>query len=621
MTDIWLHKFRQRHTWAKRAYDRFVAEMDPELIGDFTRPERITVVVYGMSQVGKTTLILDLLGICQEALPSVSHVLRGMQPMGKSSTASPIRYGRSPDNLWYIGKKTLGLSNEEATEYFGDIRKQVMSGSSTSSSILNIYIPGKFFQDNDKQVLNLDLRLIDIPGIHARNKHEQNEARRIAERYVTSADLILLIGRADDLGFLHPKKLNFEPLNDWMLQPSRFRIVLTYSFSAESFQTWFNSESFTAQEVQQYIYNQICTHDERPPLEMCKHIYPLELGDSLESMRGKKSELYFDRANSVIDVLRSELLDSISSAASPYARLWSAFRIGEFIEAKVKRNNDAFDRQRTTLEHAISQAQHSVSEAEALLNDAKNEDIDIEYMHRRNEQRLRHFNRGAYAQRLDRYFSIKIKPESGETVTALQEALNEFRILIHRNWSNLWYSLARLTTGELSPPSTTELRLIKDKLDGYWTDSYLRSSNYRTDTLILQHQAEIVCSNYAQTSNKELGTKIQTAWKLSIQHKRNSKVILKTMISSLASCQRNLQDAEQLLLDVEQQHFCFNERMAQSLEHALKFKQYIFEGFRSELNTMLSVIAKPKNSIEQLCDIFYTLLLPLELDKMLNGDE
>lgn len=93
MDDVWLRKFRQRNDWAQRAYDRFITEVDPELVGDFTRSEHITVVVYGTTQVGKTTLILDLLGIRKEVLPAVGKILRGGQQLGKSSTASPIRYG------------------------------------------------------------------------------------------------------------------------------------------------------------------------------------------------------------------------------------------------------------------------------------------------------------------------------------------------------------------------------------------------------------------------------------------------------------------------------------------------------------------------------------------------
>nr|WP_228392660.1 dynamin family protein [Pseudomonas sp. WS 5503] len=598
------------------------------MVGDFTRSEHITVVVYGTTQVGKTTLILDLLGIRKDALPDVSEVLRGGQRLGKSSTATPIRYGRSPDDLWYLGEDATGLSNDDAAERFGEIREQVMNGTTCSSPLLNVRIPGLFFQHEAEGALSLDLRLIDIPGINAINEHEQIEVRRIAERYVASADLILLVARADNLGFFQPNALDFEALNDWMLQPSRFRVVLTYTFSPASFQTWFckaeDASPLTVRDIQQHHYDEMCTHDERPPAEVLKHIYPLEFGDSLESMRNH-SQAYFERASHVIEALRRDLLASVTDAASPYARLWSAFRVGEFIEAKVQRENDEFNNRRPHLECAISRAQDRVIEAQTQLSDAADEHLSAERRYRRHERRLRHFNRDAYVPRLKRYFTFDVELAPGETVPVLRQALNAFQLRIRRHWSDLWDGLkdssAKLAVGDMSPPSTIALRAFEARLDGYWTDSYLLSSNFQTDVSVLRNQAGMVGYTYAEAANQALGARLKTTRNHAVEQMRNSETILKAMKLEVLRRELNLKEAEGLLLNAEQQHALFKERMALSLVHAVKFKQYIFEAFRTELSTVRSAIARPRNSVEQLCDAFYGLLLPCELDKMLKGDE
>lgn len=628
MADVWLRKFRQRNDWAQQAYDRFVAKVDPELVGDFTRSEHITVVVYGTTQVGKTTLILDLLGIRKDALPIVSEVLRGGQRLGKSSTATPIRYGRSPDDLWYLEDDSTGLSNDEAAERFGEIREQVMNGTTCSSPLLNVRIPGLFFQQAADGALSLDLRLIDIPGINAINEHEQLEVRRIAERYVASADLILLVARADNLGFFQPNALDFEALNDWMLQPSRFRLVLTYTFSPASFQTWFckaeDTSPLTVRKIQQHLYNEMCTHDERPPPEMLKHIYPLEFGDSLESMRNH-SQAYFERASQVIEALRRDLLASITDAASPYARLWSAFRVGEFIEAKVQRENDEFNSRRGNLQCAVTQAQGRVNEARTRLSDAADEHLGAERRYRRYERRLRHFNRGAYVPRLKRFFCVRITLDSGETVTVLRQAMNAFQLHIRRQWSELWDGLqgsgAKLDVAQLSPPSTVALRAFEARLDGYWTDSYLLSSNFQTDVSVLRHQAGMVGNSYAEAADQALGTQLRTTLAQAAQQRRHSETMLKAMKFEVMRQELILKEAEEHCLNAERQHALFKERMEQGLEHAVKFKQYIFEAFRAELSAVRGAVARPSNSVEQLCDAFYGLLLPHELDKMLKGDE
>jgi len=627
--DVWLRKFRQRNDWAQRAYDRFITEVDPELVGDFTRSEHITVVVYGTTQVGKTTLILDLLGIRKEVLPAVGKILRGGQQLGKSSTASPIRYGRSPDDFWYLGEDTAGLSDDEAAEHFGKIREQIMNGTSCASPLMNVRIPSIFFEHEGERALNLNLRLIDIPGINAINENEQVQVRRIAERYVASADLILLVGRADNLGFLHPCALDFEALNDWMLQPSRFRVVLTYTFSPVSFQTWFgktqDTSPLTAHDVRQHLYDEMCTHDECPPVEMLKHIYPLEFGDSLESMRSHSQE-YFERASHVIEELRTELLVSITDAASPYARLWSAFRVGDFIEAKIKRQNDEFNNQKAILDCAISLARDRVSEARTQLNYAIEEHLCAEQLCRSHERRFRHFNRDAYIRRLKCYFTVDINLDSGETVTVLQDALKTFQLDIRRRWNDLWekwkHSGVKLDVADIRlPPNPTKLRVFEAKLDGYWTDSYLLSSNFKTDVSTLRTQADIVGHTYAYAANQMIGRQLESIQVYVFQQWRNSETILKTVKQDVMRREIKLNEMELDSLHAEQRHALFNERMEQGIVHARKFKQYIFEAFRIELNTVRSAVAKPKNSIEQLCDVLYGLLLPYELDKMLKGDE
>lgn len=628
MVDVWQRKYHKRNDWAQRAYDRFVAEVDPELVGDFTRSKHITVVVYGTTQVGKTTLILDLLGIRKEELTSVSQVLRGGQTIGRSSTASPIRYGRSPDDNWYVGDDPGGLNSEEAAERFACIRQQVMSGSIQTASLLNVRIPDRCFQPDEEEALSLDLRLIDIPGINAINKLEQNEVRRIAERYVASADLILLVGRADNLGFLHPRALDFEALNDWMLQPSRFRVVLTYTFSPASFQSWFarprEGPSLTVRDVQQHLYDEICTHDEIPPREMLKHIYPLEFGDSLESMR-TQSQAYYEQASRVIRTLRQELLASITEAASPYARLWSAFRVGEFIEAKVARHQAAFDSQQPTLKDRVHQAQHRHHEFMMEFRTATTEHLAVEQLCSKHERRLRYFDKGFYARRLTRCFDVDVDTKGEETVKTLQEALQTFRGDIRCRWDAFWigvkYSSLNLITDDPSPPSTQALSEIEDRLDDYWTNSYLLSSNFQTDASLLKRQAAIVCRTYAQEANKTLGRLLKTAITQAIQHKRRSEIMFKGMRQEAEQQIRYLQDAKERLLDAQQQHARFNKRMAQSLKHAHQFKRYIFEAFNTELDTVRRAIDRPGNSVEQLCNIFYLLLLPNELNKMLKGDE
>src|SRR5574344_583372 len=56
------------------------------------------VVIYGTSQIGKTTLILNLLGIVNENFNTVYDVLRANREHGNSSTSTAIIYRQSSDD-------------------------------------------------------------------------------------------------------------------------------------------------------------------------------------------------------------------------------------------------------------------------------------------------------------------------------------------------------------------------------------------------------------------------------------------------------------------------------------------------------------------------------------------
>jgi hypothetical protein len=63
---------------------------------------------------------------------------------------------------------------------------------------------------------------------------ERRFVSRVAERLVPNADLILLVGRADDLTFLSAEHLALPGLSDWQITPHRFRVVTTFSFTPPS---------------------------------------------------------------------------------------------------------------------------------------------------------------------------------------------------------------------------------------------------------------------------------------------------------------------------------------------------------------------------------------------------
>src|ERR1035441_319478 len=88
--------------WARRAWgrgaqteprDKLAALADPDGVADIAH-----VLLVGNTQVGKTTLLLWMLGVTQpQELKEADRVLRAGQGEARSATAAPIRYCWSGD--------------------------------------------------------------------------------------------------------------------------------------------------------------------------------------------------------------------------------------------------------------------------------------------------------------------------------------------------------------------------------------------------------------------------------------------------------------------------------------------------------------------------------------------
>lgn len=619
-SNVWPEKYKNRFRWAYDAYDRFIAEVDSDFAPDFSRSEQVSIVVYGATQVGKTTLILDLLGVGSKSLPVVSDVLRGGQRLGKSSTASPIRYGRSMDALWYIDD-SHGLGDAEATEQLAHIRAQVESGTATEFEIINVRIPAHYFEAGEEGTLSRKLQILDIPGINAINQAEQEQVERIVRQYVTSADLILLVGRSDNLGFLHPNALKLDALNDWMLLPNRFRVVLTYTFSPASFKSWFGTGPRTAQEVRAHSYKELQTHDYAPPPSVEHIVFPLEFGDSLEGLKKDGGDGYYQRASEVIAELRKELIQSIEESASPYARLHSAFQVKGFIEAKVEREQREHEVTMRRLQRASDEVQEALDSYLGLQTDFSEEAFTL----RREATALRRY--GALKKRSDfsRVF-IQSLPSCAESVSALTSVAHRFESRILAQWAEhcarYLQRRGRSDGADLQVPSTAALAPFFQKMDGYLTDSYWWSSeNFKADVRMLNHAAREVMDLFATTANDHAVQLLKAKEKRHSKEHQAFALRQKTVQQEVARRKATLSSTIELITCAQSAHDLFLDRTRKSLEHAQKFEDYIHQAFRHEVKTVQGAIKSPANSVDQVYDIFYLKVLLGELDKMPSRED
>ncbi len=260
----------------------FKTDIDINLNADSTS-QRLAVI-YGMPQIGKTTLILNIIGIKQEFISDVSSVLRAGLPKGNSSTSTAILYRRSKDDRYGIACRSFEENNENSEAAFfeeskdlekklKDIRSQVESNR-RRTDILHIFIPNKYFESES------DLNILDTPGLGSRNSKEDRHTSSIMNTYLLVADVVIIACKADDIQSLGSIGDNAEtdylPMS-WKKLPNHYIIVTTYSYSQASVKKHIKEGFYKY--IKDYFRNEM----DKIFGESCEiKVFPIEIGGSFE---------------------------------------------------------------------------------------------------------------------------------------------------------------------------------------------------------------------------------------------------------------------------------------------------------------------------------------------------
>jgi len=342
---LWAELDGNRLAWAFRAYECFVQSLSPEIrerLAHKGHQDEAYVVVFGNTQVGKTTLLMDLMGVSADAMGRVSAVLRGGRESGKSATATAMEYRRSPDQRWGLRVKlkeeTHWFDDDSAiTLALGDLRKAMERRDLVADEPCVVSIPADCFAQSADQ--EPAVRMLDLPGDKPSNPTEQAHVHEMARRYVPLADLILLVGRGDSLAFLQPGNLTLPGIEDWQTVPRRFRIITTFSFLAESVRELVrqhhgpaDASMYRARLIEQIERFGPLSKEARTP----ELYFPLEFGASWLATKEKSPDLY-ERVQPMLDELKRQLHEDIRASTTQRARLEGAVD-AHVVIARVREN-------------------------------------------------------------------------------------------------------------------------------------------------------------------------------------------------------------------------------------------------------------------------------------------
>ncbi|CAG9172461.1 hypothetical protein LMG23992_02240 [Cupriavidus laharis] len=338
LAEYWRGLHDNRLAWAHEAYRQFVDTLDESVRECFANTDgEASVALFGRTQVGKTSLLLILIGVHSDWLDHAGKLLRGGRGAGQSATATAMQYHRASGERWHIrfDDRDIDVPDTGLESELADIREQVEAGRWRGTDPIQIGIPSQYFEpasSDDVQAQGdalariaprIGVRILDLPGDSPRNENERKHVHDVAQRYLPVADLILMVGKLDDLSFLNPEAMRLPGIRDWRYVPDRFRIVTTYSYSLQSEREWAKRQGTPdVNAIRAHLHEQIQTHGIELDARAGKPelLYAVDIGKSWRALKSSDPET-FERIQQANAAMMAALIQDVGTSATEHGRL------------------------------------------------------------------------------------------------------------------------------------------------------------------------------------------------------------------------------------------------------------------------------------------------------------
>ena len=319
----WEHLILEKEKWQENTFNAIKSDLIAAKNNSFVRyensKENHLVMIYGKSQVGKTALILNMIGIKDEYSKKVYETLRAGVTRGNSSTSTAIIYSKSDTDQYGCSLSAINELTTKDVSYYDEagiikrlkeIREDVESNRMASDKILFIYIPNQYFVD-DSATNNISI--MDMPGVESRNHKEDLHVRNLLTRYIPISSVCIIACHATDIQSLETTELPDQ--TDWKNMVHRCILVVTHSYSAGTIKCYFKTDTSKRERnfydyVKEVYKNKIGKIlGENPERE----VYPIDVGDSFKTLCDEEIQDETDRKE-IIDTrdrILSELRQSI----------------------------------------------------------------------------------------------------------------------------------------------------------------------------------------------------------------------------------------------------------------------------------------------------------------------
>jgi hypothetical protein len=384
----------------------------------------------------------------------------------------------SKNDFWYFSHRENGtarFNDEEAKAIFAGFRQEVEQGVREFDSV-DVFLPRRFFDLQQQSSAQLLIR--DLPGTHSTNANEQYYVNMLASRYLATADVVLLTGKADALAFLKPEELDNDLLKDWHWQRHRYKIVLTRAYSDATLQRLIKQKRFDKKAMRTFLLEQINTMELGLPESISELIYPVECGHTWLAINAGDDEFACQCRDLRRDVLQ-ELLDSLHQSSNPLSRLRTGYALPHIIEQQMAVEKAYYETEKTLLQKQLLRLEECIGiyEARVRINNAKHQKLKVKQQAlflKRDDALSKDFGEHSNAPQLIGQFAAYISP----TLDSFKTQIHRYRETLLQRWKDLLeaYQLP-LERG----PEMANLNRVLARLNDYWFETYFREKTRRED--------------------------------------------------------------------------------------------------------------------------------------------
>ncbi|MBU3198263.1 hypothetical protein LL037_21205 [Clostridium estertheticum] len=603
---IWHELYEKKLNWAYKGRENFYEAIDDEDIKEIYKnsANEINVCVYGRSQVGKTTLILKLIGIEEHNIQKLGDILRGRREKGSSATIVATVYAMSNDECFYYQDATgnvLKYTEHELENKLAELRREVYRGVS-ETNIVKISIPKKYFIIKAE-----DINIIDLPGIESADVEEYTHVARIIKKFVPISNMVILIERADQVAYF--KELKLPGIDYWYDEIDRFKIVLTRSVSNRS--TKKDLRKMGKVDKNKYVElfeNDICTDTEIKNLP--DHmVFPLEYGESWDELKKSEPDIT-SKVIPILDQLYKDLIKDIIDSKNKYNQFIMSMkmlnRINKVLERKIKVFNEEISIQKANIIKK-SKTHNSLmnilkeSQEQLRIIEDKNKKLEVVL----NKSLIKFDNRNHIGIRkvtsLREYVEEEIATTSLESDRFVKNSYEE-NIKINNHTVSIGYEEA----------SSYLKQLDRYFLNEYFIDSTFYSDENKAEDLVRRIKDKVAIDLINQVS--EDVAKMKKANKSSIsQIKSKIRFVEKKCIS----INKDIQTGESILKAIRDELDEFKIKSEKDRITDKNFKVNIYNSYHEEMKEASKIINDIKSTAEiKVLYLLYMYLISDELSKL-----